>query len=44
MLENIDCKIHGKRIGNISYADDKVLVGETPQQLQRMVFKLPYCR
>jgi hypothetical protein len=30
-------KINGRKISSISYADDKVLLAETPQQLQRMV-------
>lgn len=33
-------KINGERIADISYADDKVLLAETPQQLQKMVRRL----
>jgi len=32
--------MNGKKIGSISYADDKVLIAETPQQLQRMIHRL----
>lgn len=39
-IQNTGFKIHGERIGSISYADDKVLIAETPQQLQRMVDRL----
>ena len=31
---------HGQRIKDISYADDKVLIGASPQQLQRMMCRL----
>lgn len=33
-------KINGERIADISYADDKVLLAETPQQLQTMMRRL----
>lgn len=33
-------KINGERLNEICYADDKVLIAETPQQLQRMVTRL----
>ena len=39
-IKNAGFKAHGERIGSISYADNKILIGETPQQLQRMVSKL----
>ncbi len=39
-FENTGFRVNGKRINNITYADDKVLIAETPQQLQRMVSKL----
>lgn len=40
MLKNTGFKVHGERIGSISYVDDKVLIGKTPQQLQKVVSKL----
>lgn len=39
-FRNTGFKINGKNIGSISYADDKVMIAETPQQLQRMVHRL----
>lgn len=39
-IENAGFRVNGKKISNISYADDKVMIAETPQQLQRMVYRL----
>jgi len=36
-LQKAGFKINGKKFSSISYADDKMLIAETPQQLQRMV-------
>ena len=33
-------KVHGEKISDISYADDKVLLAGTPQQLQLLVKQL----
>lgn len=36
-LEKIGFKINGKVINNISYADDRVIIAETEEQMQRML-------
>ena len=36
----MDSRFMVKEVGSISYADDKVVIGETPRQLQRMMSKL----
>lgn len=32
--------MNGKKIGSISYANDKILITESPQQLQRIINRL----
>lgn len=39
-LQRDGFKVNGVKIGSISYADDKVIIAETAQQLQRMVNRL----
>lgn len=38
-FKNAGKKVNGRRISSISYENDKILA-ETPQQLQRMIYRL----
>jgi len=35
---NDGLQVNGQRIKDISYVDDKFLIGASPQQLQRMMY------